>query len=246
MRQTLPGGLQLDLLTRSELGSELDRAIGSLSRSDPRGMKLMRMPITRAVGTGGTITIGGNPQADNQGPQQGYIWRLMRLMVASNSVNDSARYLVYSGSDPSATDENHLLDGQVGSPPFVFTPAVPASGTAQFNNSAYPSLVVVSGGTVSAVTVNGTPTGATSGGFYVPAGGSITLTYTVAPAWSWSNSFLGPGQLVNVAFRPGNKAEWIFPGEFPYCSVYNTISGLYYAMTGIAAEVPMEMVAKIL
>lgn len=65
------------------------------------------------------------------------------------------------------------------------SPAVPASGTAQNNTNAFPVTVYVTGGTVTAVAVNGTVTGLTGGTFRVPAGGSITLTYSVAPTWVW-------------------------------------------------------------
>jgi hypothetical protein len=45
--------------------------------------------------------------------------------------------------------------------------------------------VQIIGGTVSQVAVDGTNTGLVSGFFRVPSGKTITLTYTVAPTWSW-------------------------------------------------------------
>jgi hypothetical protein len=63
-------------------------------------------------------------------------------------------------------------------------PAVPASETLQ-QNYGPDMMVYVSGGTVSKISVSSEPTGQTSGGFFVPAGGSITLFYTVAPSWTW-------------------------------------------------------------
>ena len=63
-------------------------------------------------------------------------------------------------------------------------PAVPASGTAQ-QNYGPDAVVCVSGGTVSGISISGQATGLTSGAFYISAGGSITLNYTVAPAWNW-------------------------------------------------------------
>jgi hypothetical protein len=246
MKQNLGPLGDVDMLTAKELHDSLGHHFDIFTREHFRGMKLIRMAPIRVTSTGGTITIGSNTPGENNGPQQGYIWRISRLMVASSSIADTARYILYAGSDATAQDPLHMLDAQVGAPVPVFAPAVPASGTAQFNNSPNPTLVQVSGGTVTGISVNGTPTGATSGGFYVPAGGSITLTYSVAPTWAWSNPFLGPGQLVNVAFRPGNRAEWIWPGEFPYASVTSTSAGTQYYLTGIATEVPMEMMGKIL
>jgi hypothetical protein len=48
-------------------------------------------------------------------------------------------------------------------------------------------MVYVTGITVSKINVSGEPTGQTSGGFFVPAGGSITVFYsgTPAPTWTW-------------------------------------------------------------
>lgn len=67
----------------------------------------------------------------------------------------------------------------------VTPPAVPASGTAQSNNTGYDCMVLVTGGTVSNIAIGGINTGQTSGWFRVPALQTITLTYTVAPSWSW-------------------------------------------------------------
>lgn len=67
-------------------------------------------------------------------------------------------------------------------------PAVPATATAVTNTNAYPVQVSIAGGTVSAVKVNGTATGLTSGSFVVPSGGTISITYTAAPTWVWTNA----------------------------------------------------------
>ena len=44
--------------------------------------------------------------------------------------------------------------------------------------------VTITGGTVTAIAVNGVSTGLTTGTFTVPAGGSITVTYSVAPTFT--------------------------------------------------------------
>lgn len=66
------------------------------------------------------------------------------------------------------------------------TPAVnaiplAASGVASYNNNSTGVNLTISGGTVTAIAINGTTTGLTSGTFFVPAGGTVTVTYTVAP-----------------------------------------------------------------
>ncbi len=72
----------------------------------------------------------------------------------------------------------------------VAQPAVPATTVAATNNSGVDCTVIVTGGTVSAIAVAGTATGValTTGQiaqFRVPAGSTITYTYTVAPTHSW-------------------------------------------------------------
>jgi hypothetical protein len=70
--------------------------------------------------------------------------------------------------------------GPVGSPP-----AVPASTTAYTNQFWRDAIVTVTGGTVTAIALDGQATGQTSGTVFVRNGGTITLTYSVAPTWSW-------------------------------------------------------------
>jgi len=73
--------------------------------------------------------------------------------------------------------------GAVASPP-----AVPASGTPYVNQFWRDATVIVTGGTVSAISVDGRATGLTSGPVPVRNGGTITLTYSVAPTWAWDLS----------------------------------------------------------
>lgn len=65
------------------------------------------------------------------------------------------------------------------------SPSVPASTVAYTNAFGVDCAVFVTGGTVSAIAIGGTSTGLTSGSFRVPANQTITLTYTVAPTWTW-------------------------------------------------------------
>jgi len=65
------------------------------------------------------------------------------------------------------------------------TPAVPASGTTLTNHS-NGAMVYITGGAVTGISIDGNPTGLTSGSFHVDANsGTIKLTYTAAPAWVW-------------------------------------------------------------
>jgi hypothetical protein len=72
----------------------------------------------------------------------------------------------------------------------TFTPAIPASLTAVANTTGQDITVVLAGGTVTHITVNGTDRGTTTPAqVMVPNGASITLTYSGAPVWAWLNYF---------------------------------------------------------
>lgn len=74
-------------------------------------------------------------------------------------------------------------------PPAISTPAVPATTVNATNSNGFPVQVVIAanGATISAVTVNGSGVGTTAGTYVVPAGGTISISYTVAtPTWAWT------------------------------------------------------------
>lgn len=84
-------------------------------------------------------------------------------------------------SDTTATDGAALDQGGGFS-----SPSVPASGTPVTNTSPLPATVVISGGTVSEVEVNGVSAGTGDGTYTVPSGQAVTLTYSAAPTWTWT------------------------------------------------------------
>ncbi len=59
-----------------------------------------------------------------------------------------------------------------------------ATGVASLNPAPVAQSVTITGGTVTVIAVSGVVTGSTSGTFTVPAGGSITVTYSVAPTFA--------------------------------------------------------------
>lgn len=70
----------------------------------------------------------------------------------------------------------------------TFTPAVPATTVAAVNTTGQDITVVLLGGTTTHIAVNGTDRGTTSPAqVMVPNGGSIAVTYSVAPVWAWMN-----------------------------------------------------------
>ena len=75
------------------------------------------------------------------------------------------------------------------------TPTVPDSGTAQSNSNPYAVKVYVNGGALTKIQItigsttytvySNSTASAVYEGFTLPAGASITLTYSTAPTWSW-------------------------------------------------------------
>jgi len=70
----------------------------------------------------------------------------------------------------------------------TFTPAIPATTVPLMNNTGTDISVVLGAGTVTHVNVNGTDRATSSPSVVgLPNGVPITLTYSVAPVWSWLN-----------------------------------------------------------
>lgn len=67
----------------------------------------------------------------------------------------------------------------------VTAPAVPASTVAYQNTFWRDAAVTITGGTVTAITVDGVVTGLTSGTVIVPSGKTISWTGAAAPTWKW-------------------------------------------------------------
>jgi hypothetical protein len=65
-------------------------------------------------------------------------------------------------------------------------PSFPASATPVSNTYGVPVVVTISGGTISNVSVNGSTVGTTGGTYILPWLGTITVTYTGSPAWTWT------------------------------------------------------------
>jgi hypothetical protein len=66
------------------------------------------------------------------------------------------------------------------------TPGFPATTVPVPNANAWPVFVTITGGTLTSVKVNGVQVGTTAGTYVVPAGQTISVTYTVAPTWAWA------------------------------------------------------------
>ena len=70
-------------------------------------------------------------------------------------------------------------------PGVIAPPAVPASLIPLTNDTGSACLVTLRGGTISGIAVAGVTLSFLASLVLVPAGATITLTYAVAPTWTW-------------------------------------------------------------
>ncbi|HEX3781716.1 MAG TPA: hypothetical protein VHX38_18795 [Pseudonocardiaceae bacterium] len=151
---------------------------------------LSPLPTSDTIGTfmsGGTL---GNPMASinakqiNYDPTRGTDGSLTeKVELQANGFGLEWGVALTAGprTDATATNGTAVDSGQGFS-----APAVPASTTPVTNTSPLPASVVISGGTLTNVSVNGVTVGAGDGTYTVPAGATIAITYSVAPTWTWT------------------------------------------------------------
>jgi hypothetical protein len=245
----------IDILTRAELEAGLTKQFDLALRSRFRGIDSARFPAVMGQGNGATINLGGNTGTSDgyAGPEQGDVWMLRRANVISSAfTTDTARYILFRGStpsDPGQYTNRQLLDLQATSGAYTTTtaPAVPLSTVPVQNPANQAYTVVVTGGVVTAVSVNGVPVGTGDGTYVVPPYGSISVTYSAAPTWTWTaTTAFTVGQQVGIAYNPGTKYPLLQAGEQLYAQVLNSIVGNTYLLTGEAIRCPAEMKGKIL
>lgn len=112
-----------------------------------------------------------------------------------------------------------------------------------------------SGGPVITIPYTDTESGTVTAYANIPAGGTFFVK-TIAAASGVSAIYHAEltatallnsvGENVNVAYNPGNRTSWLWPGEQLYAGISGATAGNTYAMTGIVSEVPMEMQGKFL
>jgi hypothetical protein len=250
---TMRANAEYDLVGTKEFDEfrqELLARYDVMNQSNERGVKLMRFPtINVLAGASGPLDLPAPSSGYGViGPESGFVWRIGRITVST------------SGSD-GATFTSQPTPSQ---------PAVPASTVPIQNPNTYPVKVVISGGTVTAVTVNGVQVGTGDGTYLVPAAGSISVTYSVAPTWVWSSALTGSvlntgaglayyttsdetaqqrnlidgSQQVGVAFMPGSRGVFLMPDE-GLMAVVQATAGNIYTLTGQVFSVPAEMMGKL-
>jgi hypothetical protein len=106
--------------------------------------------------------------------------------IIGNDLRGNQTDRLYDGGTGSVkVIKNNLGYNPVGD---VFSPAIPASTVAYTNAYGQDCQVTIYDGTVTVININGTVTGLTTGTFIVPAGGTITITYSAAPTWTWNRN----------------------------------------------------------
>lgn len=154
-------------------------------------------------------------------------------------LSPAANAYVICGSISQASDQNNTT-----APASVTTtPAVAnqiplaATGVAAYSNNPVGVIQTITGGTVTQIAINGTVTGLTSGTFYVPAFGTVTVTYSVAPTTyittgipvtSTPIPFANPNGRVVLANAPEVRAEgqnevWLVTNVYPTAIGYEIV-----------------------
>jgi hypothetical protein len=108
----------IDVLTREELGQELQHQVDEVFRTRYLGLELQRIPEVALTATGTGLFMFTSNDSTPWGPEQGDIWMLRRVIVKSSVLTDTAKYVVFRGSTPSDTANQYtarqLLEAGVG------------------------------------------------------------------------------------------------------------------------------------
>jgi hypothetical protein len=114
----------------------------------------------------------------------------------------------------------------------LVTPAVPASTVAVVNPAPIPVSVVITGGTMTNVSINGVTAGTGAGTYTLPQGASITMTYTVAPTWAWTaTSAFGAQAYLQVMSFTGTDATVTLQDSADGSTWANIASGSFAQIT---------------
>lgn len=152
-------------------------ALSALPRTDVQGMFAVAPAVGADVACMVAKQIDYAPTRSNAGDLT------MAVSAQSNGFGYEWGKLLTAGvrTDSEATD-GATFDAGDG----VSAPSVPASATPVANPAPIPVTVVITGGTMTDVSINGSSVGTGAGTYTLPQGAKITLTYTVAPTWTWT------------------------------------------------------------
>jgi hypothetical protein len=113
---------------------------------------------------------------------------MSRNLFAGGNPRQIGGILLYGASNGlNGVVSSRIVDANR-SPGQQTAPAVPATTVPLRNPFFRDAIVTVSGGTVTAITVNSVSTGVTSGVLFVPANGNIAIAYSSVPTWTWQTA----------------------------------------------------------
>lgn len=136
--------------------------------------------MAKSSGLGDNFYIGGYDLSGDIGSVDQISTPVATFDVTA--IKDIAAERIYGRRDGQLSFTSFFeYSGAAGSPPAVPATTVPLKST-----FLVPVLVTVIGGTVTNVNVNGSTAGTGDGTYLLPALGTITLTYSAAPTWTWS------------------------------------------------------------
>lgn len=181
----------------------------------------------------------GSPAACLNGKQIGYNPKRttsgeMTFSVASQSNGYGLEWgvLLTTGTDGLRTDTIATNGTAVDAAGGLATPAVPASTVAASNPSGIAVTVVITGGTVTNVAVNGVTAGTGDGTYTLPAGGTIAVTYSAAPTWMWSvSSAFGAQAYLQVTAFTGTDVTITLQDSADNTTFTNIASGAFAQTT---------------
>jgi hypothetical protein len=110
------------------------------------------------------------------------------FLISGNDCADNTTVLTNAATITTAGSQFRIVDNPGINPKgAIATPAFPASGTAVTNLTGYRVLVGVKGGTSTAVAINGVAAVLSATPALIPLdpGGTVAITFTVAPTWQW-------------------------------------------------------------
>lgn len=229
-------------------GEELQTGLLDVKRHNERLIKSERPLYRPLMGSIPNAAAGTNTAYFSQTPPSWAEWHVLSYAIGIN--------------------DDHSTASIAGTPQTFNNIPLAASGVASYNNNPFGVNITIAGGTVSAIAINGTNVGATSGTFFVPAGGTVTVTYTVAPttfttslnafatptptvpslaslyAGDPFNPMLGtvklPGRPVPDSNTMGPGRIIIHPGEYIFWVFYNVGAGALIWTNMQVAEFAMD------
>lgn len=218
------GEVTFDTFYDTAAGKE-HAALSTLPRTDVHSMTT----IGTSIGSAAACLVGKQLDYDPTRANTGML--TVKVDSQSNGFGLEWGDLLTPGlrTDTAATNGT----GLDGAPGFT-APSVPASGTPVTNTYALPASVVISGGTLSDVSINGVSVGTGDGTYTLPSGQAITLTYTVAPTWTWAaQTVYGAQAYLQVTAFTGTDVT-VKVQDSADGTTYADVTGLAFAQTTAA------------